>query len=359
MSYTALLARTWNRKILFSVLLELTWQCNLNCFYCYNDKQSVLSQSLRLEQYLALLKKLKEMGTFNLTLTGGEPLLSPHFFPIGCAAREDGFVVRIKSNGHGLLPKIAQQLRDEINPFIVEISLHGSSPETHDRQTRVEGSFTRLLANLKGMKKVGLRVQLNSVLTSWNEHELSEMFALADSLAIPLQMDSQVTPRDNLQTDTLQILPSLQSVEQLLTLQYKRNQRQRPCLETEPAGIAAMASSVPDMDPPAVENYCGAGTASLTIDPLGNIYPCVQWRTPVGNLHHDSISSVWKNSSQLKEIRKTTRRVRKTVEDQGVKQGGFCPALSLLSAKTPYNIDSRTRHRVKIIKTLCGRDIEP
>ena len=38
----------------------------------------------------------------NLTLSGGEPLAHPDFFLLGSRARELGFVVRVKSNGHAL-----------------------------------------------------------------------------------------------------------------------------------------------------------------------------------------------------------------------------------------------------------------
>ena len=37
MAFTDTLQRTWRDNILFSVLVELTYRCNLNCFFCYND----------------------------------------------------------------------------------------------------------------------------------------------------------------------------------------------------------------------------------------------------------------------------------------------------------------------------------
>ena len=118
----------------------------------------------------------------NLTLTGGEPLAHPDFLALGARARELGFVVRVKSNGHALRGELARRLRDEIDPFLIEVSLHGATAATHDRQTRVPGSFDRLLANLRELRELGLRVKLNSTLTAWNEGEIAGMFALADAL---------------------------------------------------------------------------------------------------------------------------------------------------------------------------------
>lgn len=33
MAFTDTLQRTWRENILFSVLVELTYRCNLNCFF--------------------------------------------------------------------------------------------------------------------------------------------------------------------------------------------------------------------------------------------------------------------------------------------------------------------------------------
>ena len=36
-SWGAVLDRVTRENILFSVLVELTYRCNLDCFFCYND----------------------------------------------------------------------------------------------------------------------------------------------------------------------------------------------------------------------------------------------------------------------------------------------------------------------------------
>ena len=37
MSYADTIKRSWNDNRLMSVLLELTYACNLDCTFCYND----------------------------------------------------------------------------------------------------------------------------------------------------------------------------------------------------------------------------------------------------------------------------------------------------------------------------------
>ncbi|HEX8155397.1 MAG TPA: radical SAM protein, partial [Thermoanaerobaculia bacterium] len=96
MSYDRILARSWSENRLMSVLLELTYRCNLDCFFCYNDL-GLRGKPLAFAQYETLLRELAAMNVMTVVLSGGEPLAHPDFFRIGALARELGFVVRIKS----------------------------------------------------------------------------------------------------------------------------------------------------------------------------------------------------------------------------------------------------------------------
>src|SRR4051812_17139184 len=259
-SLARVVATAWRENLLFSVLLELTYRCNLDCFFCYNDL-SLKGEPLSREQYFRLLADLREMEVMNLTLSGGEPLAHPDFLALGARARELGFVVRIKSNGHALRGELARRIRDEIDPFLIEVSLHGATAAVHDRQTRVPGSFERLLANLAELRTLGLRVKLNSTLTAWNEGEIEAMFTLADALGLRLQVDPEVTPRDDGGREPLAVAPSPEGVLRLFRLQFER-------------GRAAAAGNPPEVArggddgtvPTPVHKHCGAGSSGLAVD---------------------------------------------------------------------------------------------
>jgi MoaA/NifB/PqqE/SkfB family radical SAM enzyme len=322
MSFERLLLRTWSDNRLFSVLVELTYRCNLDCFFCYNDL-GLRGRPLTLEQYYAFFADLRELQVLNLTLTGGEPLAHPDFLRLGARARELGFVVRIKSNGHALRGAMARRIRDEIDPFLVEVSLHGATAAVHDRQTREPGSFERLLANLREMRGLGLRVKLNSTLTAWNEHQVEDTMALADRLELPLQIDPEVSPRDDGDREPQSIAPSRAGVRRLFELLAER------------AGAAGQAAHPPRVQrladdglaPAAAEKHCGAGSSGIAVDPFGNVYPCVQWRRPVGNLHEQSIRDVWASSSGLADVRSLTVAAKQMVDGFGAAGQllNFCP----------------------------------
>jgi len=245
-------------------------------------------------------------------------------------------VVRIKSNGDAFRGRLAERIRKEVDPFMVEVSLHGATAETHEKQTRVPGSFGRLLANLEEMKALGFRVRINSTLTRWNQDELDAMFELTDRLGLPLYVDSEVTQRDDGSKDVLDISPSREALTKLFRYVRERAERTAPSEPQVEAGRLADEGAGGGGG----EKHCGAGNSTLTIDPYGNIYPCVQWRVPVGNLHAQSIRDVWTRSTGLGAIRDLSPEIKRSVAALGDSAEflGFCPGAAWSQTGSPFAV---------------------
>jgi MoaA/NifB/PqqE/SkfB family radical SAM enzyme len=344
MAFTDTLQRTWRDNILFSVLVELTYRCNLNCFFCYNDPH-LRGAPLTTDQYVRFFEDLRELGALNLTFSGGEPLARADFFTLGRQARELGFVVRVKSNGHALNGRLARRLREEVDPFIVEVSLHGARAEIHDRQTRVPGSFAKLLANLNEMRALGLRIKLNSPLTAWNEAEIEAMFALADDWDLPINIDPQITPRDDGDPGPLQVAPSRAGMARLFELQRERAAARQTDQEPRPTDATAEVAD---------SKHCGAGSATVTVDPFGNVYPCVQWRRRVGNLHEQSIQTIWRQSRELAEVRRLAVDVKQAISRHGPLGFGFCPGLAEQETGDPAGLYPAARRLLELRQPPAG-----
>lgn len=337
MSFSEVVAGAWEENRLMSVLVELTYRCNLDCVFCYNDL-SLRGTPLTYAQYDALLCDLAAMNVLNLVLTGGEPLAHPDFFRIGARARELGFVVRVKTNGHAVHGELARRLRDEVAPFVVEVSLHGATAETHDRQTRVAGSFDRLLANVRELLGLGLRVKMNSTLTRWNEHEVESMYAIADEFKVALRFDLQVTPRDDGDRSPLALAATADGIRNLMEVGRRRAERDSP------AAAPAKANATP-----ATTKYCGAGSSGIAIDPFGNVYPCVQWRRPSGNLHERRLPEIW--SDGFDEVRDATTAAKDVIaaHPRG-RLLSFCPGLASTLTGSPLRVPEEMERVAAIVE---------
>jgi len=337
-SYLGLLARTWSENLLYSALIELTYRCNLDCFYCYNDT-ALNGKPLSREQYLALFADLRELGAAELILSGGEPLAHPDFFALGAAARESRFLVKVKSNGHALRGRLLARLKSEVDPFVVEVSLHGATAATHDRQTRVPGSFERLMDNLRQMQAAELRLKINCTLTAWNAHELEAIYALGDGLGLAIQVNPQVTPRDNGDMEPLDISPSREAIARWMEVLRQRSAQ-------------AVADFEPVARPAPPSKQCGAGSSTVSIDPYGNVYPCVQWRRPLGNLHEQSLKDIWQHSEALTRVREQTAEARVLVEGLGEagRHSGYCAGVAELNTGNAVSLYPEARLRLDIAR---------
>ncbi len=326
---TDILSKVRKHRILHEVSLELTYKCNLDCFYCYNDREKP-GTPLSLQQYQTLLSDLADMQTLHLMLTGGEPMVHPDFFAIGRAARDMGFVTRIRTNGHSLTHRQALRLKEEVQPYAVEVTLHGSTADVHDRQTRMPGSFDRLVKNLESAKELGLRCEVVSTPTAWNEHQIAGMFALCDSLGIYLRFQGPVAPKDNGDTEPLAIQPKPETWETIARIQRERFQAKAPAARKD------TSSTQPEPTQTEEPAMCSVGLSGVDIDPYGNVQACMHLQEAAGNLHEQSIEEIWNHAPLFQRARVKAIEAAKQFTDSPPTQYGaplFCIAVEENASK--------------------------
>ena len=83
-------------------------RCNLSCTYCneYDD----VSKPVPVDQMVARIHKLADLGTGIITLSGGEPLLHPELDTIIAAMRKRGVLACMITNGYLLTADRVQRL---------------------------------------------------------------------------------------------------------------------------------------------------------------------------------------------------------------------------------------------------------
>jgi Fe-coproporphyrin III synthase len=179
-----------------NLALALTKQCNLHCIMCrqiHSDrKASHLPQPdsalLPPEVWISLFDQVRSFKPW-LYLTGGEPLLYPHFTQVVEAARERRLTVHLQTNGT-LLKRVADFLVDS-GVTAVTVSIDGP-PAIHDRIRDQQGAFQRIAAGLEALLEARRRLQRpNPILAVNCTISKPNVAALADmtSLAIQLQAD--------------------------------------------------------------------------------------------------------------------------------------------------------------------------
>ena len=149
------------KRLLYSPFLAqlvVTRRCNLACGYCseFDDSSApVPTAALR-----ARIDRLKELGTFSLELTGGEPMLHPDIFElVAYARRRDFYKVMMISNAY-LLNEAKVRRLNEAGLMELQVSVDGVTP--NDVTVKV---LKPLLPKLKMLARVArFKVVLSAVL---------------------------------------------------------------------------------------------------------------------------------------------------------------------------------------------------
>jgi MoaA/NifB/PqqE/SkfB family radical SAM enzyme len=288
--YTRLVEKAFAEAIPLSAQFEITYRCNHLCTFCYNSPSG--ARELTTPQIFETLKKISEFGVLYLTLTGGEALCHKDFFKIAGEVRRLGIALRIYSNGYLMADRTVVKRIADLNPLEVEISIHGARAETHDALTKIKGSFQKTVTAIRNLREAGIKVQLKTPITKINQHELFEIRDLADQLGSYLIFDAVITPKDDGNLDPLALRPDDEFLQKYWGEWYadlhhgKLPPRQNHCASDK------------------AEANCGAGRAGFTIDPYGNVLPCVALRRKIANvLEIESFEQIWGTSPVLRDVR--------------------------------------------------------
>ncbi len=137
------------------LVLAVSDRCDARCCHC-SIWRGTPHPGLTLAERMAVVDEAVALGIESALLTGGEPLLSPHVWPLAESLRKAGVRVLVATTGFGLrsqAPKVAE-LVDE-----VYVSVDGASAATHDAVRGVAG-FARMAAGVAAVRALAPRVTL-------------------------------------------------------------------------------------------------------------------------------------------------------------------------------------------------------
>lgn len=298
--YRSLLNKAFAKAIPMTCQFEITYRCNHLCTFCYNSPTG--QREMTTPQIFEALRKVADFGVLYLTLTGGEAMVHRDFWKIAGEVRRLGMALRVYSNGFLMGdPAVVRRLKT-YQPMEVEISLHGATPETHDALTKIKGSFVRTVKALENLTNAGQKVILKCPITKLNQHELFQIRDLGERYGLSVNFDAVITPKDDGNQDPLSLRADDDFLQQYWGEWYSELHRGKlPPRSNHCAGDS--------------NANCGTGRSGFTLDPYGNILPCVAFRRQVANiLEVESLHEVWHTSPVLEEVRQLAVDVRQDLD---------------------------------------------
>ncbi len=287
-------AKALRLGIPLSAHLDITYRCNERCQHCYLDHDDKGEMPTR--EIKGVLDQLADIGVLFLVVSGGEPLLRKDWFEILSHARALSFNVKLKTNALLIGEREATWIR-ELGIEQIQISVYSHRPEVHDSITAVGGSLQRTLAAVRRLKSQGLRVTIANVLMKQNLHDYAGVQALARELGVHCMLDPTITPKMDGDTGIVDMRVAGDALRPIF---------HDPALVGNVEEFCAPPGEVGDDILDGIP--CSAGHTSCYISPYADVYPCVQFPLPCGNLRRQSFHEIWYNSPQLREVRSIRAR---------------------------------------------------
>lgn len=286
--------RALDRGVPISVHLDVTYRCNERCIHCYLDHDD--HGEMTRAEICGVLDQMAEAGVFFLTLSGGEVFMRRDFFDIVEHARALMFCVKVKTNAFMVGEEEARRLRD-LAVQEVQVSIYSHRPEVHDAITFLPGSLKRSIAGIKLLRAHGVKVIIANVLMMQNLSDHAGVVELAKELDAEYTIDPTITP----------MMDGGRSILRLgLGVPQLRDVFRDADLVGDVDEFCALPSPVSD---DALESFpCSAGHTACYISPYGDLFPCVQFPLPSGNVRRQKFIEIWRDSDQLNEVRSITLR---------------------------------------------------
>jgi len=155
-----------------AVNFHITEKCNMQCKFCF--AKYGCSTELKQDEYFKIIKLLADAGIKKINFAGGEPFLYRQLGYLVNYAKEHGMMTGVITNGSFLTA-------NWIELFGHHLDWLGVSIDSLDKETNIlagralaDGSvqdIDRLTQLIKEAKSKGIRIKINTVVSSYNKSE--------------------------------------------------------------------------------------------------------------------------------------------------------------------------------------------
>lgn len=296
-------AKAVKMRIPLSGTFELTPVCNFSCKMCYVRKtQAEVAEHPReimtLDEWRLIAQNAKKAGMLYLLLTGGEPLLWPHFWTLYDELLDMGFLISINTNG-SLINEEAIAHFKRRPPQRINITLYGANDQTYRQLCGVQGVFTKVDRAIRGLIEAGILVKINCSLTPNNANDLDWIIDYAKARGAIISVATYMFPpvrRDSSMIGVNERFTPEESAQYLM--RYLERDRGPHAYQHYLENIRNGYREPPGLDESCIDPIdgrirCRAGKSSFWITWDGWMTPCGMMPEPKTDLKTHCFDEAW------------------------------------------------------------------
>lgn len=267
--------------------IEVTSNCNNNCSGCgtvfadFADKDNKTDNKINLDVWQTILPKLKP-SVAHLCVTGGEPTLDQNFSELLSLISNFEFSLSLFTNARWPNKnQLTAELCATSKLSEILVSLHGPDPESHEGFTGVTGSFIEACNTIRHAVDHDLPVCVNCIITTLNSDRINDMVQISRKLGSQSITFSRFVCAENnrLNPSKKQLIAAIGKI--------------RDQIKASDFPIYSSVCIPKCFNNSMLFNGCYAGTTTLTIDPWGDVHPCVMSAQNCGSLIEKSLHEIW------------------------------------------------------------------
>lgn len=274
----------------FTLQWHITQTCDLHCRHCYDRSDR---PEMSLSQGIKVLDELYEFSQSHhvftqVTFTGGNPLLYPHFNVLYQEATDRGFMTAIL--GNPMPRKRIEEMLAVRQPEFYQVSLEGLQPQND--YIRGPGHFARTLDFLDLLRELGVYSMVMLTLTRSN---IEDVLPLAELL------------RGRVDLFTFNRLAMVGEGAALASVapedfpdflrQYLQAAEKNPCMGAKDNLFNLLRYEQGGSYGGGCAGYgCGAGFNFVSLLPDGEVHACRKLPSLIGNIYEQSWSEVYHGS---------------------------------------------------------------
>ena len=336
----ALQALAGRRCIPLTVHLELTSRCNARCVHCFLDHPSPRAE-LTAAEWCAVVDGARAAGALVVSLSGGEAMVSPHFWTVAEHARRSGLAIRVFTNGLAL-GRVEVARLAALRPLAVEVSIFSLRPAAHDAVTRVPGSLSRAVRGLLRLRRAGVPTVVKCPILAGTGGDHAEVRRLAARLGAGVLFDPTVFPAADGGDGPTRCRGEDHEIEAYF------------------ADPATLAHDAPRTDPtPPAAAPCGMARTFVVVSPEGDVLPCPVLRRSAGNVRSATLAEVWR-APAMEALR--ARRFGDLPTCGTCPRSGYCDRCSAVALLEDGDLDgpsARACHVAELRERAWGLPVPP
>lgn len=287
-------------KAPLSVQVEMTERCNSSCLHCYNhwrceDARNRLNEA----NVRRIVEEFVANEVFDVTITGGEPLLQPAETLLLARLLRDGEInFSLNTNLRLLTPEFAYELK-ETGLRVILTSFVSHDRERHARITQSSASYDQVVRGIQIAIAGGFAVAANMVLSKINIADLRETARFLHGLGVKNFCATKMSPPLDTRDVRSLLLTREEIRHSLATLKELEGELgiNVDILECYPLCLIGDGKRFAKF----FRRSCVAGVSACTVSSDGSVRPCSHASRGYGNILTEPLSNVWKRMEDWRD----------------------------------------------------------